>query len=238
MKVGIPAWKTGENSFGVTAPYYEYICQIGGTPRLLSIGEFDPSIDLLMLPGGPDVDPRRYDQVQSVFTSRPCPFKEHFDEYILPRYIEENYPIFGICRGMQSLAVHFGGSLEQDMKYDHGYSIEHRGEIVHDIYPQDENLKPEFHKLLEEVMINGEKEQVNSIHHQRVVDTGEMEVILRSEDETIEVIHHPEKPIAAVQYHPEELFGGEMVSIGLINNIMSNSPITPVESKTEELDAT
>jgi len=56
-------------------------------------------LDLLVLPGGPDVDPMRYldqDDDFSLWNGKPCVFKERFDKILLPQYIENRTPIFGI----------------------------------------------------------------------------------------------------------------------------------------------
>lgn len=248
MKVGIPGWKVGDNSFGITDPYYEFIALMGASPKVLAMGEYDEDIDLLLLPGGADVDPRRYGQIPSVMTSKTNPQLEYFDQMILPSYIDNNTPIFGICRGMQSLAVIFGGSLDQDMKHAHGLSYHHRGEIVNELYINEhDGIGEEYILYIEDKFGFGlnphEKiEDVNSIHHQFVEDPGEFKVLAREvEDDVIEAVHHPTKPIAGVQYHPEEIVDSEMLSGAIIRNLLrygGDHYVNVVESQIENLDGT
>lgn len=239
--IGIPAWKTGDNSFGVTAPYYEYIESLGFDVKILSVGEYDPDIDLLLLPGGSDVDPIRYNQRPGVYTSKSNVHLEYFDKYILPEYIENETPIFGICRGFQSLAIQFGGNIDQDIK-GHSKSTKSRDELVNKTYINEE-LNKSFRKSVHEFVAKNKHakklEDVNSIHHQAVVDTGEFEIIAYEEDGTIEAIQHPELPIAGVQYHPEELIGTELLSIFLIDNLLKfkTEDYLSVESQLEEYES-
>ena len=130
-KIGIVSWKLGDNSFGVTTPYLEWLDNFGKIKILDFAEDFEDTLDLLVIPGGPDIDPSRYNQKPHRQTGKPCPFREYFDEFVLPVYIDNNMPILGICRGMQTLAVHFGGSLHQHIV--HETSTKSRWELVHDI---------------------------------------------------------------------------------------------------------
>ena len=101
MTIGIPGWLTGPNSFGVTISYLEFIREIGATDiRVLHPDSpIFKDLDLLILPGGPDINPVRYNAQPSLYTDKPDPIREWFDVRKLPKYIELNIPIFGICRG-------------------------------------------------------------------------------------------------------------------------------------------
>jgi len=199
-QIGIVGWKTGENSFGATIPYLEYISKFG-TPIILHPDSEIFDLDLLILPGGPDIDISRYNGRLSLYTQKSCPIREYFDRTKLPEYIKNHTPIFGICRGMQSIATYFGASLHQNI--DHEYSDE-RYDIVHKII-----ILKNYRKILE---IPEEQIGVNSLHHQAVIRSTlpkELEVIAIYSgklDRTIEAIIHTKLPIVGVQYHPEELY--------------------------------
>jgi len=197
LVVGIPGWKVGDNSFGCTAHYLDYISRFG-TPRILFSQDDDADIDLLFLPGGPDVSPSSYGAYPGFYTSPPDVFRQHFFENNLKKYVAKGTPIFGVCLGMQMLNVHFGGTLTQDLKY-HAQSRD-RWQSAHPIWlPGSKNKKGDF--------------EVNSHHHQAVLRTDlspeltPLAYALNEENPPIgivEAFEHKTLPIAGVQWHPEE----------------------------------
>jgi putative glutamine amidotransferase len=159
-----------------------------------------------VLPGGRDVNPVRYNQIPGFWTGPSDPFLEYFDEVMLPKYIDKNIPIFGICRGMQSLAVHFGLPLMQHIDGYHEKSVKNRGELVHDLYTfNDRTAKGTFKK--DDIIC-----KTNSLHHQgvNVTDMIESDSGLKplaiTDNWVVESFVHSEKKIAGVQYHPEEIY--------------------------------
>lgn len=100
MKIGIVASIKGD-IIGVPLSYAQYIRNFGGEIILLTpTSSIHDEIDLLMLPGGYDVDPERYGEIPEYNTSAPDLHKEYFDKHHLPLYIKQHIPIFGICRGL------------------------------------------------------------------------------------------------------------------------------------------
>lgn len=194
MHIGIVAQEQDSDTFGVHRDYLSLIAEFG-TPVIISptsnLEEFHDiySLEGLVLPGGSDVAASRYGAWTHFKAYRPNPYLEHFDTEILPYFIRAGMPIFGICRGLQTLNVLFGGSLYQHL-WRHPYSKE-KTDLVHRIYPT-----------------NGGKEiqQVNSFHHQSIKNLGKsLEVLAVAEDGTIEAIRHTNYPIFAVQWHPERI---------------------------------
>ena len=100
-KIGIPGWKIGDNAFGVTTSYMTFVAQYGEPVILLPESEIRKDLDLLILPGGLDIDASRYGQIPGYLNTKTDLFKEYFDKEHLPEYIEMKTPIFGICRGHQ-----------------------------------------------------------------------------------------------------------------------------------------
>ena len=103
----------------------------------------------------------------------------------------------GICRGLQTINVHYNGSLNQHVWSEPNSS--YRSQLVHDIRTSDGLLA------------------VNSLHHQTIKQKGDGIVTLAvsltkkekkepQKDRYIEAIRHKEDRVAAVQFHPEELF--------------------------------
>lgn len=198
--IGIPAFGVKGN-FGITMPYYEYLSKFGNV-ILLPPGDFNPSIDLLVLSGGPDINPSRYGAVPSFSTGYPCPIREYFDVNILPLYLAKRTPTFGICRGHQSLAVHFGANLVQHM-YHETNEPNKRWETVHSVVF--DHSRREFPHGI----------KVNSIHHQVVEKrSAEQAGIIVDAVYDVKKGKHQYADVesciynestASVQWHPEEI---------------------------------
>lgn len=222
-KIGIPGWNIAENSFGVTKAYLEFISYFG-TPIILTPHEgFRKDIDLLILPGGKDIDTSRYNAIPGFYTGDSNQILEYFDKHVLPDYINSETPIFGICRGFQSLNVIFNGSLTQH--YIHAYSKD-RDELVHKLDLVDDLI------AITTTNKSGSKSicktiETNSMHHQCVFDHNlgdNLIPTLKHSDGVIEGIRHKSLPIFGVQYHPEELY--DKYSVATIKYLLNykNSP--------------
>jgi len=204
--IGIPAWRTSTNTIGITVPYLRFISNFG-VPRVILPNDaksFDPDkYDMILLPGGPDVNPERYGETPDPDTGNACLYKEYFDKYILPKVVEANVPIFGICRGEQTLNVFFGGKLEQHINVNkHGLNGVDRTAENHEIQI---NQKAVPKRVTFTPVI-----KVNSIHHQVISEktlSPEFNILAthKIRRKHVEAIIHQSKPIIAVQWHPEEL---------------------------------
>lgn len=226
-KIGILT-RVFDSTIGIGLPYITF-ASMYGEPVLVNYTEFRNDISLLILPGGPDVNPLRYSQVPSVYTQKSCPALEYFDEYIIPEYIRAEIPIFGICRGFQSLAILFGSELAQHIPQD--YSKE-RDEKVHALRFANrffELIRKENPKLFQ----GKTTYKVNSLHHQGLFNLSDdlEEVAVNSDDENIECFIHKKLRIAGVQYHPEEL-GYDILSNFLITNLLNNESSSLWDPKT------
>lgn len=202
--IGIFGWKTGDNSYGCGISYMQYLSSYG-IVKILTVEEpIDERIDLIVVPGGADVDPARYGAVPHLYTSKPDPIREYFDTVILPEYIKLGISVYGICRGCQSIAVLFGAQLIQHMYHETNETD--RSDTTHGLYLLDTTFKQEFNKVHTKAL------KVNSMHHQCVSSIDfpdELEILGvytgKSKYSSIEVIRHKTLPVYAVQYHPEEL---------------------------------
>jgi len=201
-KIGVVGWKVGDNSFGVTLPYAEYLSRLGELVIIHPNQEVIQDLDLLVLPGGADVDPGRYGQIPSLYTGNPNVLLEFFDRVRLPEYIKLGTNILGICRGAQSLAVTFGASLIQEIGA-HEYSTKSRSELVHKVFIEDKEFPTDY-------LIKGKYIETNSLHHQAVDESTILETPIvvtgRTEDKTVEAIKIIGHNIVGVQWHPEEIY--------------------------------
>jgi len=229
-KIGIPISKLGENSVGLTLSYLQFASQFGEAILLLPDAPIRADLDMILLQGGADVDAQRYGQFPSYLTGKPDIYKEYFDTEVLPEYIANGVPVFGICRGIQTLAVHFGGKLYQHMVHETN-KAEDPYKIVHKIKLDTGNFSNWARFVLPEDIqrrtpVNNvrvvPKLDVNSRHHQSVKETSlpdDLVVIARHEkDNHVEMIAHRTLPVVGVQFHCEDLFEPE-ISL-FMDNIM------------------
>jgi putative glutamine amidotransferase len=98
------------------------------------------------------------------------------DELLISYSVEKNLPLIGVCRGMQSICLYFGGSLKQ---------VKGHVRVRHNI----------------EGLI---KRNVNSYHEWSPDYQGDnIEVLCRSDDDGIEMVHHVSLSIYGMMWHPE-----------------------------------
>jgi putative glutamine amidotransferase len=114
--------------------------------------------------------------------------------------IASDFPVLGICGGMQALAVAGGGTLHQDIKTEIKGALEHE---------QSSDPATPWHPIsidtgLIRKAFGCSILRVNSTHHQAVDDPGCFDVTARAPDGVIEAIEHPKlRCCVGVQWHPE-----------------------------------
>jgi putative glutamine amidotransferase len=205
-QIGIVGYPQKEG-YGIPNSYLVFLSYFGVVSIIMpNEKEIRPYLDLLVLPGGPDVDSKRYlgERPLSLTMGYPCPFRERFDNVLLPKYIENETPIFGICRGHQTLAVHFGGTLKQHMVHETSPSIE-RTKKVHWLKLSDDvsEYVPGISAL--------QRFEVNSLHHQVIDKLPENATAIALYDSNnankeVEAIGYTNYPAVTVQWHPEEIW--------------------------------
>lgn len=214
--IGIPGYRYEMSSFGSGLNHLEYISSFGNARIIMPWEEF-VDVDMLYLPGGLDINPRSYGEVPSFKTSNTDVFKQFFYDERLPNYVGR-VPIFGVCLGMQQLAVYFGSKLTQDLKF-HEQSSSRWGD-AHKVIPTVRYLENKNVK-------NGMN--VNSHHHQCVtlsnlgkdlISTHLCDNFDNFQDPIVESFQHRTLPIAGVQWHPEELY--DEYSTRIINRLLNN----------------
>lgn len=156
--------------------------------------------DAVILTGGNDVDPRLYGAATAE-GSEVSNARDETEGKLLDFAIARRLPVLGVCRGMQFLNVHFGGSLvadvERDLGIDHAPAKEHSILITH----------AEASRYFD----SGEW-TVNSFHR-KAVTPDRLAAPLRAfatttDGRIVEGLYHPSLPIAGVQFHPERPMTG------------------------------
>jgi putative glutamine amidotransferase len=184
------------------------IREAGGEPAWL--GDVGPAeallaeIEALLVPGGPDFLPAAPYPAHVRF-SPAAPERLALDRALLAGARAAGLPVFGVCYGMQLLAVASGGALHYHVPLDAPGALEHRSE------------DPEARHAVELVpgtrlaAVFGVREvAVNSRHHQAVSHPGTgLRVAARSADTLIEAVEAEggvNAPfVLGVQWHPEDL---------------------------------
>lgn len=186
-----------------TQPYSQALATVDIEPVLV---EADGSVSLnghlgLLLTGGSDVNPERYGETISQWTDPPDDRRDALECALIDECLHRDLPLFGICRGLQILNVHLGGSLVQ-----HVDSIERHSKRTPDRSLPAHQVAVEPNTLLGSIAGRGLWD-VNSRHHQAAAKLGHgLRVAARdSEDGTIEAIEYTGARFAlAVQWHPED----------------------------------
>jgi putative glutamine amidotransferase len=143
-------------------------------------------LDGLVMAGGADIEPARYGA-------------DHQELGLYRAAREANIPVFGICRGLQIMAVAHGGSLHQHLPDVVGNTL-HR-----DAPGTFNNHGATFTpgSLIAD-LVGATEVTVNSSHHQAVDSPGDLTITGYAEDGTVEVCEDPSAEfVLGVQWHPE-----------------------------------
>lgn len=145
----------------------------------------------------------------------PCPLRDSMEGYMLDLCIKDEKPLFGICRGIQFINAHLGGTLYQNLPSEYESAIEHHMDPPYEKVAHKVNVY-DGTKLAE--IIGPGMHEVNSYHHQAVKDISpSVTKMAISEDGLVEAIEINNHRFAiAVQWHPEFSYEVSKDSINLI----------------------
>ncbi|MCO1596054.1 gamma-glutamyl-gamma-aminobutyrate hydrolase family protein [Micromonospora sp. RHAY321] len=154
-------------------------------------------LDGLLLAGGADVGPGRYGQPPDPRTED-RPDRDAGELTLLAAALDADLPVLGVCRGMQLLAVAYGGTLHQHLPDVVGHEAHRPAPGVYGAHPV--RFAPES---LAATVLAG-VDEVNSYHHQAVADPGRLRVTGWAADGVIEAVEDPRRAfVLGVQWHPE-----------------------------------
>lgn len=121
--------------------------------------------------------------------------RDETDAALIADAVKSGIPLYGFCRGMQSILDYFGNEI---VNVNGHVAVRHR------------------------VSGNEESAEVNSYHNQgclELIDQS-LEVVLRADDGVIEKIKHWELPIIGTMWHPEREFPFRETDINLVKTLM------------------
>ncbi len=156
-------------------------------------------LDGLVLAGGEDIDPARYGQAPHRRAGIPSAERDAWEGALLAAALEGGTPLLGICRGMQLMNVHTGGTLHQHLPDVVGHE-EHNPALG--VFERHEVTAVEGTLLAR--LLPGTS-AVATHHHQGVDRLGAgLTASALAGDGTVEALEVPGAGFAlGVQWHPE-----------------------------------
>ena len=193
-----PVQMAGESNLKAVADVADALPLVfAGVPDITDIGALLDTVDGVLLTGA------RANVHPTHFGVEPHEAHEPYDERrdamaleLIRTCVEQAIPVFGICRGMQEMAVAYGSTLHPEIR-DLPGKMNHRMPRLEngEIHPDKDVIFADRHDVM---LIEGgkfanlygrTKIRVNSLHGQGVIAAGER-VILEghAEDDTVEAI--------------------------------------------------
>ncbi len=180
---------------GAPADYVRQLVAAGARPVLLpgaTAYRMLDVVDALVLTGGGDVDPRLYggSATGSVDVD---PTRDEAELALVRAAAAARIPLLGVCRGLQLLAVAFGGTLTGDLGSSHVLP-----QVGHSVSTRADSL---VHSVLRD------RPTVSSLHHHAVAEPGPCwRPTAWADDGVIEAAEWTgdgDWPVLGVQWHPE-----------------------------------
>lgn len=219
---------TGVPLFGLMQSYVQAISAAGGIPVLIplglpaeDLGTVLARVDGLVLPGGGDIEPRRYrgqphEKVRGVDKDR-----DRVEIHVARWAAENEKPLLAICRGHQVLNVALGGTMWEDIATQVPAAIRHDyyGTDARNYRPHAVDLKPGSRLA---AIFGTTSVPVNSLHHQAVRDLApDLQATATAADgivEGLEITGHPFG--VGVQWHPENLVDDDPAMLDLFRALV------------------
>lgn len=191
--------------------YIARLQEVGLTPVLITplhdetaVRQILVSCAGLVLSGGEDVDPRRYGEEPIPDRNFVTPERDAVEWVALDMALERRLPVFAICRGIQVLNAHRGGTLWQDIPSQKPDASVHEQAAPYGSpwHPVDITPGSRLHTIVGRTSI-----EVNSYHHQAPKQAAAGYVVTaRAPDGVIEGMETTGPDfIVGVQWHPERL---------------------------------
>jgi len=193
-------------------PIIQAVEEAGGLPVIVPVsvdaetlrGIYE-RLDGLLLPGGGDMRPH-------IYGAETHPLTDNFDdprdaaELKLTRWaVDDDLPVFGICRGHQVVNVALGGTLIQDVPSEVGTDTAHNVTVPRNALAHAVQVDPGSRLAS---ILGATSVKVNSLHHQSVAQAAPGACVTAyAPDGVVEALEVPDKRfVLSVQWHPEDLY--------------------------------
>ena len=205
----IPLYDDEKESYWMLPGYMQGIENAGGLPIMLPLtvdsAELDEAYSLcdgILFTGGHDVSPDVYGESRKESCGVACEDRDSMECCLIDKCLDDDKPFLGICRGIQLLNAHLGGTLYQDLPTEYDCKVEHH---MSPPYDRTAHTVEIFDNTVLAGIIGGGTHEVNSYHHQAVKDLSpRVSAMAVSEDGLVEAIAVNDHRFAiGVQWHPE-----------------------------------
>ncbi len=197
-----------EDRCTVARSYSRMVWEAGGLPIIVPVlpdagAELLEGCDGLILTGGDDPNMEQWGQSTHPKATRIHADRQAFEIELLSLVAQQpEFPVLGVCLGMQLMALHHGGKLEQYLPDTLVTHADHWGKVEHQV---------------EGALGSG---VVHSHHRQAIVDPGVMSVVAVAHDNVIEAVRSDDRRFyLGVQWHPERTVD-ELLSRGLFTQMV------------------
>lgn len=201
------SWSSWEGVAADLLPsaYADSVTEAGGIPILIppvdspvAAAAILSRVDGLIISGGADVNPARYHQEPHPTVTRWYDDRDASELWLLDAARAQHLPVLGICRGMQVMAVHAGGTLTQNLP-DVGGNTRHSGSGS--VYGTTEVIVEAGHRISS---LTDSRVIVACHHHQGVASHPGFTATAHSSDGLLEAMESEgERFNVGVQWHPE-----------------------------------
>jgi putative glutamine amidotransferase len=214
-----------QEKFWLREQYAAAVLDAGGMPVLLAplaginVGDIAGKFGGFVITGGDfDIEPHHYGEAPLPGLGKLNPRRSGFELELVRRAFGNDLPVLGICGGMQTINVAFGGTLYQDISTQFpGASLNHRqgrNTRAHNV-----NITP--HTLLAGLLQKAATE-TNSSHHQAVKEVAPgFRASGAAPDGIIEAIENKDSRfMLGVQWHPESLYVNDPLWLSVFEGLI------------------
>jgi len=190
--------------------YARAVDRAGGVPLILAaepgaVEDYVRLCDGFILSGGDDPDMSQWGIATHPKAKAIDPQRQAFEWALLETLAEHRERgVLGVCLGMQLMAIHGGGELDQHLPDTLATAADHWGPVTH--------------------AVRGElgAGEVRSHHRQAITRPGRLRVVATAHDDVIEAVRDDERPFyLGVQWHPERT-EQEHLGFGLVRALVES----------------